>query len=483
MNPQPPISPAITPEAPIQNQPSVTIPFRETDIAQYWLRLHTARGPAGRSRRRWRFLRAMLAIPLTMLTVVILLVPARSFVYGGERLLLAILTGLPALVLWYFVITRSDGSQERTQRRKAVQRAALIVQQPGYADTVTCTRTAAGLHLSTPHYDATYAADLTPIIKKATDGVEIVDINSNILFCPMHAFDSPRAADEFVAGARASTKNRVTNHSEHSPPAHPSAITTVRYTTSPEDYGAYFDEFLADPWRWSQPRWARAKPLRFALVTIAGCIALAVILNRANDIGEAGFAIAAGILLVWVIPFAVAAYRGFRWSPEDVVARQRAEFVNTSMRDDRARAGAVSISPHGITAEFPGLRFAAQWSGVDTVTTAETIIRIYFACNARIDIPRAAFESPEAFEAFGDTARSLQATAGHAPESRLRDYLAQRDTPCPLCKYNLRDLATTECPECSEPLLLHFPPGHTGPITPLHDLRSFGAIEPPATLR
>jgi hypothetical protein len=36
----------------------------------------------------------------------------------------------------------------------------------------------------------------------------------------------------------------------------------------------------------------------------------------------------------------------------------------------------------------------------------------------------------------------------------LRLFLAERDHPCPRCKYNLRRLQTQVCPECGEPLYL-----------------------------
>lgn len=32
----------------------------------------------------------------------------------------------------------------------------------------------------------------------------------------------------------------------------------------------------------------------------------------------------------------------------------------------------------------------------------------------------------------------------------LRAYLADRDVPCPMCEYNLRDLPGDRCPECGE---------------------------------
>ncbi|MEM6552135.1 MAG: hypothetical protein AAF750_08405 [Planctomycetota bacterium] len=40
------------------------------------------------------------------------------------------------------------------------------------------------------------------------------------------------------------------------------------------------------------------------------------------------------------------------------------------------------------------------------------------------------------------------------PPPLLNQFLAQTDTPCPLCGYNLRALTSDACPECGEPLRL-----------------------------
>lgn len=38
------------------------------------------------------------------------------------------------------------------------------------------------------------------------------------------------------------------------------------------------------------------------------------------------------------------------------------------------------------------------------------------------------------------------------PPDPLATYLANRDVPCPSCGYNVRNLATSNCPECGLPL-------------------------------
>jgi hypothetical protein len=42
----------------------------------------------------------------------------------------------------------------------------------------------------------------------------------------------------------------------------------------------------------------------------------------------------------------------------------------------------------------------------------------------------------------------------HEQGDGLIEYLAQRDIPCPSCKYNLRGLKENRCPECNQELVL-----------------------------
>ncbi len=48
----------------------------------------------------------------------------------------------------------------------------------------------------------------------------------------------------------------------------------------------------------------------------------------------------------------------------------------------------------------------------------------------------------------------MHETAGQDDVARLLDFLQGRDVPCPLCRYNLRDLTRPRCPECRHDLLL-----------------------------
>ncbi|MBX3385703.1 MAG: hypothetical protein KF768_03950 [Phycisphaeraceae bacterium] len=42
----------------------------------------------------------------------------------------------------------------------------------------------------------------------------------------------------------------------------------------------------------------------------------------------------------------------------------------------------------------------------------------------------------------------------HDPDALLREFVADRDAPCPACRYNLRNLTADRCPECGLPLTL-----------------------------
>ena len=55
------------------------------------------------------------------------------------------------------------------------------------------------------------------------------------------------------------------------------------------------------------------------------------------------------------------------------------------------------------------------------------------------------------------TNNSVEAPAnrGASDSIALLDFLATRDVPCPMCKYNLRSLTVDRCPECGNMLRLN----------------------------
>jgi hypothetical protein len=48
----------------------------------------------------------------------------------------------------------------------------------------------------------------------------------------------------------------------------------------------------------------------------------------------------------------------------------------------------------------------------------------------------------------------MSETQSHDDRAMLREYLAARDVPCPLCNYNLHALEGSACPECGHVLVL-----------------------------
>src|SRR5688572_33486872 len=53
-----------------------------------------------------------------------------------------------------------------------------------------------------------------------------------------------------------------------------------------------------------------------------------------------------------------------------------------------------------------------------------------------------------------DEAVEAPIDAGERDACALVDYLRERDVACPLCRYNLRGLQTSRCPECGRALTL-----------------------------
>jgi hypothetical protein len=70
----------------------------------------------------------------------------------------------------------------------------------------------------------------------------------------------------------------------------------------------------------------------------------------------------------------------------------------------------------------------------------------------------------------GSLASASQTRAQPTDATLLQTFLADRDTACPRCRYNLRNLSGSRCPECGDELLLRIgitEPRQTGAIAGL----------------
>jgi hypothetical protein len=59
---------------------------------------------------------------------------------------------------------------------------------------------------------------------------------------------------------------------------------------------------------------------------------------------------------------------------------------------------------------------------------------------------------PKLYAASSDDGKLSHVTED--PDDMLQTFLAGRDSECPVCRYNLRDLQTQQCPECGSRLAL-----------------------------
>lgn len=89
-----------------------------------------------------------------------------------------------------------------------------------------------------------------------------------------------------------------------------------------------------------------------------------------------------------------------------------------------------------------------KWTGIEQIRRTPDAILTERADGRVFIAPLRAFQSTEAAAAFEKAARECLEAAGGGTMGQLRQYLAERDVPCPKCKHNLRGLRSANCPEC-----------------------------------
>lgn len=140
----------------------------------------------------------------------------------------------------------------------------------------------------------------------------------------------------------------------------------------------------------------------------------------------------------------------------DTVERAKKNKLKQLQRADlSAYTGAVNVSmdEFGVHICLPGRELRLGWQAVIPSAAAGFIL-------LRHDGGGATAIPPRAFASIADAAAFLEHAqrwwqAGRRPHAeRLARYLADRDRPCPRCKYNLRGMHGEVCPECGESIRL-----------------------------
>jgi hypothetical protein len=111
----------------------------------------------------------------------------------------------------------------------------------------------------------------------------------------------------------------------------------------------------------------------------------------------------------------------------------------------------LELTPAAFIARSTSGATAFPWSAVAHIKELPGFLVVYVPSAMEI-IPDRAFASPEAKAAFTEALRHHADSARLPEPERIRRYMAERDLPCPGCKYNLRGIATDACPECGRQL-------------------------------
>jgi hypothetical protein len=111
----------------------------------------------------------------------------------------------------------------------------------------------------------------------------------------------------------------------------------------------------------------------------------------------------------------------------------------------------ATIAEDGLAFNGPNGGAAIPWQSVGDVREIGEWLFIRVPHGLPV-IPASAFGSAESRAAFAASIRQHADTARVPEAERIRRYMAERDLPCPGCKYNLRGIAADACPECGRQL-------------------------------
>lgn len=134
---------------------------------------------------------------------------------------------------------------------------------------------------------------------------------------------------------------------------------------------------------------------------------------------------------------------------------KKAQFAQLQRADFSAYTGTTTLAVDelGVHVRSPSRELKLSWQTVSPAGAGGFAILRHGGQDGTI-IPPRAFASQEAAAEFLDTARRWWQAAQLPHAERLARYLADRDLPCPKCKYNLRGVRSEKCPECGAALNL-----------------------------
>ena len=113
----------------------------------------------------------------------------------------------------------------------------------------------------------------------------------------------------------------------------------------------------------------------------------------------------------------------------------------------------VIVDDQGVHIRAPARELRLTWPALSLHDLDQYILIAHGAGDGTF-IPKRCFASPGETTDFIDHAWPWWHSGQLPAPERLARYLADRDTPCPGCKYNLRDNRTGICPECGRELTL-----------------------------
>lgn len=213
---------------------------------------------------------------------------------------------------------------------------------------------------------------------------------------------------------------------------------------------------LVDCWRWMYfhaPSVRQAKKTRTALakqyyfVIIATSAFFTWLYYTANSVNPPnGVIVSVGILVLvtwWMAllqrhkPGRNEAWYVSRWEPQ---AEKQAHL--------QWRGWRMSVGPQGVQYENEFGLFVYRWRGVCDVREFGLCAIITLAGMRYVYIPLRLLGPVESRSDLLAAYRQAMESNQGGEQHFVRHYLAERDVPCPKCKYNLRGVQRAACPEC-----------------------------------